>query len=135
MPLAEPSDVLSRLGRAEFTPEEAALVDVRLADAERMLRRAARCDLSGIDPDDVRQVLSEMVLRLIRNVDGYAYEQDGGYAYRFNERLASGELEVTEGDLAVIGIYRGTMTVIEPSIVSARRRRATRSEHPFTYGG
>jgi hypothetical protein len=112
MSIAQPSDVQSRLGR-ELTPEDTILVTVRLNDAERMLSRFA--NLPAKDQEDVKQVEAEMVLRLVRNPEGYASERDGTYGYTFNQAMASGELELTARDLAILGVVKGTgFVVLEP---------------------
>jgi hypothetical protein len=121
---AEAADVAARLGRALST-EEAALVTVRLADAERMIRRRIK-DLddqvtSGdIDPEDVKQVEAEAVLRLVRNPDGYTSETDGNYGYQLSAELASGKLEILPDEWAILGIGSFGMFTIDPCPVRLR---------------
>jgi Phage protein Gp19/Gp15/Gp42 len=75
---AAATDVATRLGRTLAT-EEIALVEQRLEDVERrILRRvpelADKITADGIDAEDVKQVEADVVLRLVRNPDGYASE-------------------------------------------------------------
>ncbi|MGJ6125979.1 Gp19/Gp15/Gp42 family protein [Mycolicibacterium sp. Y3] len=119
MTYATPADVQARLGR-ELTPEETALVDVRLADVERRIRRRipdldARVAANDLDADDVIQVEADSVLRLARNPEGYYSESDGNYAYTFDRSAASGRLEVTTEDWETLGVRASRMSVLAPS--------------------
>ena len=74
MTYATASDVGVRWARIP-TPEESALIDVRLADVERIIRKRipdldALVAAGTIDADDVVQVESDVVLRLIRDTLG-----------------------------------------------------------------
>ena len=127
---AEMPDVAVRLGRDPGTldPNLASLITVRIADAERMIRRAFRDagkDLddavtSGdVDPEDVKQVEAEAVLRLARNPDGYLSEGDGSYQYQLMQDVASGVLQILPDEWDMLGINPSGMFIIAPSPVRA----------------
>lgn len=63
----------------------------------------------------VRIVVVRMVLRVLRNPDGFKNEQAGDYGYSRDAAVASGLLSVTDADKALLGIRtanrRGTIRV------------------------
>lgn len=97
------------------------IVDVRLGDAERLIRLRIRnlderlaldpTDPNYLDLDSLKQVESDMVLRLIRNPDGYSQESDGNYSYAIYQRVASGVLEVQSSEWALLGLSTGLWTL------------------------
>lgn len=120
MAYATSSDVAIRWARTP-SEEESALIEVRLNDVERMIRRRVPTldDLvtaGTVDPDDVVQVESDAVLRLVRNPDGYLSESDGNYTYMLRSDLASGKLEVLPEEWELLGVVRSRMAVIAPRI-------------------
>lgn len=121
MPYATPGDVQSRLGR-ELDPAETGLVTIRLADAERLIRKRIR-DLDDqvtagtIDAEDVKQIQAEAVLRLVRNPEGYTSESDGNYSYQFSSQAASGKLEILAAEWQTLGVQTGGMFCIVPNLV------------------
>jgi hypothetical protein len=76
----------------------------------------ALVDAGTVDPDDVVQVESDAVLRLVRNPDGYLSESDGNYTYMLRSDLASGKLEVLPEEWELLGVVRSRMAVIAPRI-------------------
>jgi len=110
MAYATADDVAVRWAR-ELTCEVVALVETRLEDVERMIKRTIP-DLDElvsagmIDVEDVIQVESDVVLRLARNPEGYASETDGNYMYQLRSDLASGKLEITDDEWAILGVTR-----------------------------
>lgn len=98
-----------------------AIVDVRLGDAERKIRLRipdleARLALAPTEPryldlESLKQVEADMVLRLIRNPDGYSQESDGNYSYAIYQRVSSGFLEVQEDEWKLLGINTGLWTL------------------------
>ena len=118
MSLATPEDDIEpRLGR-ELTESEAAIVAIRLDDAERLLRHRipdllAKVAADEIDEGDVRYIEAEAVLRLIRNQDGIQSESDGNYSYQLNYQVASGKLTIEDPEWRILGITSG-ITVIRP---------------------
>lgn len=55
----------------------------------------------------VRQAVTNMVGRVIKNPDGFATETDGDYGYGRVKELATGELYATSTDLQLIGLRSG----------------------------
>jgi hypothetical protein len=118
MAYATAEDVQNRLPRILDTDEQR-VVNTRLDDAERLIKRRitdldAQIVAGTIDQDDVIMVESDMVLRLIRNPDGYQSETDGSYSYTISQQVASGVLEVLASEWAALGVRRGSY-IIAPS--------------------
>lgn len=132
MTYASSSDVQTRLGK-ELTPEEVTLVSTRLADVERMILRRipdldTRVTVGSIDAADVVQVEAEAVLRLVRNPEGLFSETDGTYAYQFSREAASGRLEITPEEWAILGVRPGGVVQLVPYPAPVTRA-------PFGSGG
>ncbi|KMO68896.1 Gp19/Gp15/Gp42 family protein [Mycolicibacterium obuense] len=98
---------VEELWAQEFTDAERTLVERRLAQAERTIRRRiSDLDDRAAEPDyraDLIDIESDVVLRVIRNPDGYQSEQDGEYGYRFHPEAASGKLEITDEEWRTLG--------------------------------
>lgn len=101
-----------------------ALVDTRLGDAELLLLDLVP-DLAGRIADEVlypnyeQKVIlaeAEMVLRLIRNPEGYSQESDGNYSYAIYQAVASGKLEITDYERGLLGEKVG-MRILAPTLV------------------
>ena len=121
MAYAEASDVTARWAR-DASPEEIALIDVRLEDVERKIKRTIP-DLDdqvdafangdpGIDVLDVKQVESEAVLRLARSPEGYLSESDGSYTYQFRHDLSTGSLDILPDEWVTLGLSRAFKLII-----------------------
>jgi hypothetical protein len=83
-------------------------VQDKLDRAHRLLRRRApgldaRVAGGQLAPEDVGDVIVRMVIRVLRNPEGYRTETDGDYSYGRDTRSASGELTVTDEDLEELG--------------------------------
>jgi len=115
---ATAEDVAARLGR-DLDGGETLLVNTRLEDAELLIR--TRID----DLDDrvlasatyeklVVMIESEMVLRLVRNPEGYSQESDGNYSYAIYQQVASGRLEVLPEEWELLGGNDSNMFQIVP---------------------
>lgn len=124
---AEVADVTKRWARTPTTAEQT-LIETRLEDAERMIERGLRRRglttlaqriLSGLtDEEDVKQVEADVVLRLVRNPDGYLSETDGNYTYMVSQDLATGKLAILPEDWETLGVVDATgMFVIVPTPV------------------
>jgi len=118
MAYATAEDVAARLGR-ELEDGEVLLVDTRLGDAELLLKqRIPDLDEQVAASDDyealVTMVESEMILRLVRNPDGYSQESDGNYSYAIYQAVASGKLEITADELRLLGYSSSGMFEITP---------------------
>lgn len=83
-------------------------VQGRLNAAHRLLRGKApgldaRVASGVLDRDLVKDVIVEMVLRVLRNPSGFRSETDGDYSYSRDTQVASGRLVVTDDDLETLG--------------------------------
>lgn len=123
MAYASVSDVTARWARTP-SDEESSLIDVRLEDVERLIRRTIT-DLDDqisdgdIDEDDVIQVEADAVLRLVRNPEGYLSESDGDYTYMMRQDIATGRLEILPEEWAILGVVKSRMFVLVPNPVLA----------------
>jgi hypothetical protein len=121
MAYATATDVAVRWARTP-TAEESALIEVRLADVERMILRkiptlVAKVSAGTILLADLKQVESDAVLRLVRNPDGYLSESDGNYTYMLKSELASGRLEILPEEWEILGVIRSRISFIDPFAV------------------
>lgn len=119
MAYAEAADVQAVLGR-ELTTEETALVNRRLEQVERkILRRipdlAAQITAGDIDEQDVIDIESEAVLRVILHGDGVVAENDGNYGFQKSYNI-DGSLRITSDEWALLGVRVGKMFGIAPGI-------------------
>lgn len=119
MAYATVTDVEARLGR-ELDEAEAQVVSVRLEDAELILRSRIpdldeRIADGRIQEAAVVMIECEMVLRLVRNPEGYTAETDGNYSYQISSDVASGRLSVLPYEWGLIGI-RGSIYSIAPYV-------------------
>lgn len=115
MAYAQHTDVEARLGR-ELDESEQTIVEVRLEDAERLIRSQVKdlddlIDGDELDVDLVIQIESEAVLRLIRNPEGFLTETDGNYTYSLAQQVASGRLEILDSEWSLLGVTRGFFVI------------------------
>lgn len=120
---ANVDDVAGRWARTP-SEEESGLIEIRLGDVERMIKRripdlAARITAGTIDVEDVIQVEADAVLRLVRNPDGYLSETDGSYTYMLQQDISSGKLTITPEEWEILGVSRRGMFVIVPNLPAA----------------
>jgi len=110
MAIALPEDVETSLMR-ELTTQESQYVQPLLDRAERLL--AARIpDLLDRATEDeafselVADIEAESVARVFRAPDGgqYRQEAEGSYSYSLNLQVASGLLDILDGDWRKLGI-------------------------------
>lgn len=118
MAYATAADVSVRWARTP-TDEENALIDVRLEDVERIIRRRiptldALVTAGTILEDDLIQVESDAVLRLVRNPDGYLSESDGNYTYMLQSGNLSGQLDILPDEWTLLGVTRSRISFIDP---------------------
>jgi len=126
MAVAQVADVTSRWGRSEPpTAEETALIEARLADAERLIvRKLARAgrvleddiDDGVISEEDVKQVEADAVLRLVRNPEGFLQETDGNYTYMLSSENASTRLMIDPDDWQILGLYSSRVFTMMPTL-------------------
>ena len=115
MAYATATDVEARLGRT-LDASETQIVQARLADAELIIESRipdldTRVTEGTISQQAVIMVESDMVIRLVRNPDGYAQETDGNYSYTLHSDIASGRLTVLPHEWALLGIRGGVFTI------------------------
>ncbi|CAN5550070.1 hypothetical protein BH11ACT6_BH11ACT6_29890 [soil metagenome] len=123
MATAAAADVQAISGRT-LTPEETALVERRLEQVERMILRRVpdlleRIADGDLDEADVIDIEAESVLRVVRNPEGLASEQDGTYGYQLSREAADNSLRITETEWAVLGIRPSKMFVLAPRLGGA----------------
>lgn len=121
MAYATASDVTSRWARTP-TDEETTLINVRLEDVERLIRRRIpdlddQVSDGDILEEDVVQVEAESVLRLVRNPEGYQSETDGNYTYMLRSDIATGRLEILPEEWELLGVLRSRFAVLVPRLV------------------
>lgn len=114
MAYAEYLDVAAR--SFEDIAEYEDVIETRLQDAELILKSKisdldTRVTAGTIDPETVTYVEVEMILRLLRNPEGYMQESDGNYSYMLSQQLASGKLEVATEEWSLLGVQRGAFTI------------------------
>jgi hypothetical protein len=98
------------------------IVNTRLADAELLLKSRIpdlddKVEEGTILEAIVVMIESEMVLRLIRNPDGYSQESDGNYSYAIYQQVASGRLEVLSDEWKLLGV-KASVGVLQPDLTS-----------------
>lgn len=106
-----------------FTTNETAYVDALLARARRMIERAAiSCGttIDALDAGAVIDVQADMVARVLRNPEGVRTESDGQYSYQLDSRAASGRLELTDEDMATLGLTDTRLWVWNPTYGTPR---------------
>jgi len=99
------------------------LIERRLNQVERMIRRRipALDDLTQASATflaDLIDIESDVVLRLVRNPEGYLSETDGNYTYQLQTDLSGGRLVILDDEWTALGVFRlSRMSVIAPNIV------------------
>ena len=123
MAYAAASDVAVRWGKAlaSLETETVDLIEARLGDAERKIKRRIpdlddKITGGDIDVEDLKQVEADMVLRLVRNPEGYISESDGSYTYMLHQELATGKLTVEPEEWETLGLIRSTMSILVPTV-------------------
>ena len=121
MAYANADDVVT-LWAKEPEPEVLSLIDRRLQQVERMIRRRIPTLDLKVAADatfqaDLIDIEADAVLRLVRNPEGYMSETDGTYTYQLQSDLSSGKLEILDSEWEILGVYSlSRMSVIVPSI-------------------
>ncbi|QFG12517.1 head-to-tail adaptor [Mycobacterium phage Toaka] len=119
---AKASDVVT-LWAKEPEPEVMELIERRLDQVERMIkRRIPELDLkvaaSSVFEKDLIDIEADVVLRLVRNPEGYLSETDGAYTYQLQTDLSQGRLVVLDDEWTILGVNRlSRMSVIAPNII------------------
>jgi hypothetical protein len=119
---ASATDVVE-LWAKEPEPEVMTLIERRLDQVERMIRRRIpdldfKVAASAIFEADLVDIEADVVLRLVRNPEGYLSETDGAYTYQLQTDLSQGKLVVLDDEWTTLGVNRlSRMSVIAPNIV------------------
>lgn len=92
-------------------------VDYLIDKAERLVRArvpslADRITAEKITTEDVSDVVCDMVIRVLRNPDGYRYEAAGDYSYQRDSSVATGTLALTTAELARLRGNPGQVTSV-----------------------
>lgn len=122
MAFATSEDVVT-LWAKEPEPEVMALIERRLEQVERMIRRRIpdldlKVAASATFQADLVDIEADAVLRLVRNPEGYMSETDGSYTYQLQADLSSGKLEILSDEWTILGVNRlSRMSIIAPNIV------------------
>lgn len=90
----------------QLVPDEmAGYVDYLIGKAERLVRDrvptlSARITAGKLTAATVGDIVVDMVLRVLRNPDGYRYEAAGDYSYQRDLSVAAGVMSVQPSELA-----------------------------------
>lgn len=122
MAYATADDVVT-LWAKEPEPEVMVLIERRLEQVERMIRRRiptldAKVAASETFEADLIDVEADVVLRLVRNPEGYLSETDGAYTYQLQQDLSGGRLVILDDEWTMLGVFRlSRMSTIAPAFV------------------
>lgn len=117
------SDDVVVMWAKEPEPEVLALIARRLDQVERMIRRRVpNLDLqvaaSATFESDLIDIESDVVLRLVRNPEGYLSETDGAYTYQLQTDLSQGKLIILDEEWEILGVRSlKRMAIIIPNVV------------------
>jgi hypothetical protein len=112
-------DIVSRFRALET--DEASTVDTMIADAQDILEDAAEAD--GIAAPTTERgertyvrLVAGIVIRVLRNPDGYLTETIDGYTYRRDSAVSAGLLYVSDDELnqlrPTVRPRRGAFTIV-----------------------
>lgn len=119
MAYATADDVVT-LWAKEPEPEVMVLIERRLEQVERMIRRRipnldALVTASPTFKADLIDIEADSVLRLVRNPEGYISETDGAYTYQLQQDLSGGRLQILDDEWTVLGVFRlSRMSTLTP---------------------
>ena len=119
MAYATARDVVT-LWAKEPEPEVMVLIERRLEQVERMIRRRipsldTLTAASATFLADLIDIEADVVLRLVRNPEGYISETDGAYTYQLQTDLSGGRLVVLNDEWTALGVFRlSRMSTIVP---------------------
>ncbi len=85
------------------------MIDRRLEQVERLIKRRVpdldvKAAASATFLDDLIDIESDAVLRLVRNPEGYLSETDGAYSYQLSTDLAAGKLSISDSEWETLGV-------------------------------
>lgn len=101
--------------------EQLESITTMLSDAERKVAADRRVRSAGglmaliiagrTTAEDVKLVLCDMVIRVLRNTGGVRTQTVGPFSYTLDQQVASGRLFVSREDWALLGVRAGAATV------------------------
>lgn len=141
MAIGKPADVETSLMRG-LTEIESQYVDELLERAERLLR-ARIPDLDKRAEDEefallVADIEAEAVARVLRAPDNGIMRQEGegNYSYSLNLQVASGLLDILDGDWAKLGIGQIRSVAVETDgYLASRQQVPPQWSFQFGWGG
>lgn len=121
MAQAQISDVTAFWARTP-SPEEQVLIQRRLEQAERLLKKSIpdfdqKCSADEVFKADVIDIEAEAVLRLVRNHEGLLSETDGNYTYMLQSTNPNRKLEILPEEWEALGVRRTRMSILVPDVV------------------
>lgn len=125
MALGTTPDVQIRMGRP-LTSEEAALSDQLLVDVELLLTSRLPAALVRAATDSayaatVVVIEAMAVARVLRNPEGYRFEQSGPFSYSLDSRAAAGFLTILDEEWRQLGYSTAfsidTVPAVLPSMI------------------
>ena len=124
MAYAVAADVAA-LWAKDLSEEETALVNRRLEQVERMIRKRVpdlddQVASGDIAEEDLVDIEADAVLRVVRNPEGYMSETDGSYVYMKSKEASDNSLRLTQAEWAVLNVRLGSMFQISPSLSMPR---------------
>lgn len=114
-----------------LTPEETTIAETRLTGAWARIKRRLptiedRIAAGTLDVDLVVDVVCDVVLRVLKNPDGFRSEQSGDYMYSLERGASSGRLEPLPSEWRMLS-GRGQVTSVSlndtalPDVMQAPR--------------
>lgn len=118
MAYAEVSDLEARMGR-DLNAAEQSLAQVLLDDVEIIIRANipdldTRISSGELSVDVLIYVECAAVKRVILNAEGFLQETDGNYSYTRDTAVASGLLDLTSREWALLNGGQNAMFTIQP---------------------
>lgn len=122
MAVATPQDVALRLGR-ELDETEHPQVEALLADAETLILTRlpdlhARTEHGRLATEVVVLVEATAVIRVLRNPAGIRSQSADAYSVSYDDRAASGHLDLTPEEWRLLGVRSG-LFVLRPVLPTA----------------
>ncbi|WP_338601633.1 Gp19/Gp15/Gp42 family protein [Saccharopolyspora sp. SCSIO 74807] len=122
MPVATPHDVALRLGR-DMDAAEVPQVEALLSDAETLILTRlpdlyARIEYGLLATEVVVLVEATAVLRVLRNPAGIRSQTADAYSVSYDNRAASGNLNLTPEEWRLLGVRTG-LGVLRPFLPPA----------------
>ena len=112
-------------------------LEVKLDEAERMVARylpgtdiAAHIAAGRATAGDIKQVLCNMVLRIVRNPAGASTQSAGPFSMTLDRQVAAGRLLLTRDDRRLLGLQTGATSVEVVDDALSHLARSPHRQHP-----